>query len=208
MKKVDFKKEDKSLYNASAKKVSFVEVPKMQFLMIDGQGDPNNNPLFQEAIGAVYGIAYTLKFMLKFDEKQQPKEYFDFVVPPLESLWWMDGQKFDEKQKSKWKWTVMVRQAEYVNAKLLAKAIEELTKKGKDTPAMKKVRLEKFHEGKAAQVMHIGPYNEVGKSLKQIWAAFDEKGVAPARKHHEIYYNDPRKTAPEKLKTLVRHPYK
>ncbi len=103
MKKIDFKKEYRTLYSASQKKVSYLEVPDMKYISVDGKGDPNENPEFQEGIEALYGTAYTLKFMLKKNPELQLKNYFDFVIPPLEAIWWMDGQEFDVEKKDEWK---------------------------------------------------------------------------------------------------------
>ncbi len=207
MNKIDFKKEYKDLYRASAKKVSYIKVPEMKFLMVDGQGYPEKSPDFQPAIEALYSAAYTLKFMLK-DEKLQPKNYFDFVVPPLESLWWMEGSDcFDVEKHDDWRWTLMIMQADYITDDLIEKAKEEILKK-KEVSYFKKMRFEKGSSGKAAQLMHIGPYNDVNRSIDILIKEFEEKGLKMIGKHYEIYLSDPRRVPPERLKTIIRFFYK
>ena len=138
MEKIDFKKTMKHLYNASDKKVSMVEVPDMKYIMTEGKGSPGGTD-FQQAIEAIYSLAYTLKFMLK-DPELQPSGYYDFVVPPLETLWCTDSGEFDEKKPDDWKWTVMVMQPGFINAGLLEKAKEEVRKK-KNIPGLNKLQL-------------------------------------------------------------------
>ncbi|MFC2136985.1 GyrI-like domain-containing protein [Bacteroidota bacterium] len=207
MKKIDFKKEYKDLYKASAKKVSYINVPKLKFLKVDGNGYPEKSPDFQPAIEALYSTAYTLKYMLK-EEKLQPKNYFDFVVPPLESLWWMEGSEcFDPKKHDDWRWTLMIMQADYIDNKLIEKAKEEIKKK-KAVPYLKNMRYEYGPTGKAAQFMHIGPYNDVNRSIDILVKEFEEKELEMIGKHYEIYLSDPRRVPPERLKTIIRFYYK
>ena len=203
MEKIDFKKELKDLYRASTKKISYIDVPKLKYLMVDGKGYPEKSPDFQPAIEALYGTAYTIKFMLK-DKNLQPADYFDFVVPPLESLWWMDGTEcFDPKQSEKWRWTLMVMQADYITEDIINQAKEEQLKK-REVAYLDKLRFIEGPSGKAAQIMHIGPYNEVDRSTQVILDDFENKGYTMIRKHQELYLSDPRRVAPERLKTIVR----
>lgn len=204
MKKIDLKKELKHLYNPSTKEISIVDVPKMNFLMIDGKGDPNTSQEYKEAIEALYAVSYSLKFMIKKGETA-----IDYVVMPLEGLWWTDDMaQFSTENKGIWKWTAMIMQPEYVTKDLVTKAFEQVEKK-KNPPALSKMRFESFHEGLSAQIMHIGPYSAEGPTIKKLHSFIKEKGYefdGLVQKHHEIYLSDPRRTAPEKMKTIIRQP--
>lgn len=201
MTKTDLKKELKNLYSASAKEVVFVDVPKMNFLIVDGAGDPNTASEFQEAVEALYGVSYTLKFMIK-----RGKEAIDYSVMPLEGLWWADDiTVFSTGNKDMWKWTLMIMQPECVTMDLVAKALEELKKK-KNLPIIANIRFKSLHEGLSAQIMHIGPYSAEGPTIEKLHSFIKENGYILTGKHHEIYLGDPRRCAPEKLKTILRHP--
>ncbi|MBI5192420.1 MAG: GyrI-like domain-containing protein [Nitrospirae bacterium] len=200
MAKIDYKKDLKHLYNSSSKEVTIVDVPEMNFLMIDGEGDPNNSQAFHEAIEALFTASYTLKFMIKKD-----KEGIDYGVMPLEGLWWADDMLRFNENKDKWKWTIMIMQPEHVTAVLVDEAISQAVKK-KGLPALSKIRFETFSEGKSAQIMHIGPFSEEGPTIERIHAFIEEKGFRLSGKHHEIYLSDVRKAAPEKWKTIIRQP--
>ncbi len=203
MKKIDLKKDLKHLYNPSAKEVVVIDVPKMNFLMIDGMGDPNKVSEFQEAIEALYSVSYTVKFMIK-----KGKGAVDYTVMPLEGLWWADNlNDFKALNKDKWKWTLMIMQPDFVSKDIFNKAIEQVNEK-KKLAAVSKIRFESLHEGQSAQIMHIGPYSAEGPTIEKIHNFMRGKGYSFAGKHHEIYLSDPRKTAPEKLKTIIRQPVK
>jgi hypothetical protein len=203
MAKIDFKKELKHLYKPSAKKVEIVDVPQMNFLMIDGEGDPNTSQEFQDAVEVLYSLSYTLKFMIKKGDLK-----IDFGVMPLEGLWWTDDMsQFSTENKDNWKWTLMIMQPEYVTAELFNEAAEQVKKK-KNPPALSKVRFEVFSEGKSAQIMHIGPFSEEGPTIKKVHNFIQENGCKLSGKHHEIYLSDIRKAAPEKWKTIIRQPMK
>jgi hypothetical protein len=203
MTKIDFKKELKHLYKPSAKKVEIVDVPQMNFLMIDGEGDPNISQEFQDAVETLYSLSYTLKFMIKKGDLK-----VDFGVMPLEGLWWTDDMsQFSTENKDNWKWTLMMMQPEYVTAELFNEAAEQVKKK-KNPPALSKVRFGVFSEGKAAQIMHIGPFSEEGPTIKNVHSFIQENGCKLSGKHHEIYLSDIRKAAPEKWKTIIRQPMK
>ena len=200
MKKIDFKKELKHLYSPSAKEAVIVEVPKMNFLMVDGQGDPNTAQEYKDAIEALYAVSYALKFMMK-----KGKEV-DYVVMPLEGLWWTeDMTKFTMENKDAWKWTSMIMQPHYVIEELVQRALEQVRKK-KDLPALSVMRSESVHEGLSAQIMHIGPYSAEGPTIERLHNFIREKGYELRRKHHEIYLSDPRRSKPESLKTVIRQP--
>lgn len=201
MKKIDFKKEFKHLYNPPAKEAMIVDVPKMNFLMIDGKGDPNNSKEFQDTVQALYGLTFTVKFTLK-KAKLGP----EYTVPSLEGLWWMAGNKqFDMQNKKNWLWTLMIMQPDHVTKNHIAEAIKKLEEK-KPNKALSRIRLESFHEGLSAQVMHIGPYSAEGPIIKKLHDFIKNKGYNLKGKHHEIYLSDPRKSAPERMKTILRHP--
>jgi hypothetical protein len=200
--KVDMKKDLKQYYQPSAKTVSLVEVPELKFLMLDGSGYPSDESTqFQQAIETLYGMAYTLKFMLK-SEGQKP----DFTVMPLEGLWWMKGgKKFDQANKDEWLWTLMIAVPDFVEAADVKRAMKMLEQK-KNPPALSKVEFRSVAEGQAVQIMHIGPYSQEGPTIEKLHAFARENGLKLRGKHHEIYMGDPRRTAPEKLKTVVRQP--
>ena len=200
MEKIDYKKELKHLYRPTTKKVEVVEVPKMNFLMIDGDGGPNH-PTFQNAIEVLFPLSYTLKFMIKKSDIG-----IDYGVLPLEGLWWADDMSsFIKDKKDDWKWTLMIMQPELVKKGMVVKAIEEVRKK-KNPVALPLVRFESFAEGKAAQIMHIGPFSEEGPTVEKLHALIGDSGSQRIGKHHEIYLSDIRRAAPEKLKTIIRQP--
>jgi hypothetical protein len=213
MEKLDLRKTYAHLYKASAKKPSLVEVPAMNFLMVDGQGDPNTSPEFQSAIDSLYGLSYTLKFGFKM------RKGIDWTVMTLEGLWWTDESErlaamtaddeiaaFLAASKGAWKWTLAVMQPDVVTPAALGEAREELQRRHPEKAGLERVRLERFEEGPAAQVLHVGPYTDVGPTTQRLLAFVRENGCAPTGRHHEIYLSDPRRTAPEKLKTILRHP--
>jgi hypothetical protein len=203
MDKIDFKKKMKPLYSPNAKEVTSVIVPEMNFIIVDGMGDPNTAQEYTDALEALYGVSYTLKFMLK-----KGKKSVDYTVPPLEGLWWADDMtQFIKGNKDLWKWTAMIMQPEYVTAALFHEALEQVAKK-KQLPAIPKLRFEKFSEGTAAQILYIGPYSDEGPTIERIHQFIFAQGGKLSGKHHEIYLSDPRKTAPLKLKTIIRQPYK
>jgi hypothetical protein len=203
MPKIDLKKENKEFYYPSTREVSIVELPEMKFLMIDGQGDPSTSKEYQDAMETIFPVAYKTKFASKKEKSQ------DYVVMPLEGLWWVDNMEdFSLDHRESWKWTVMIRQPDLITADLIKKVIEEVQKK-KNPPSLSKIRFESFKEGSAAQIMHIGPYGEAETSNVQKLHEFIEKGGYVLQgKHHEIYISDMRRTKPEKLKTVIRQPFR
>ena len=201
MTKRDLKKELKDLYNPSAKAVSLVDAPPMNFLMIDGAGDPNAAQAYQDAIAALFSVSYALKFMIKKSDLA-----IDYGVMPLEGLWWAeDMAQFSMSDKSHWLWTAMIMQPECVTASLVAQAIADVTKT-KGIASAAQLRFETHHEGQSAQIMHIGPYAAEQPTIERLHQHIEERGFRRAGKHHEIYLSDVRKTAPEKLKTIIRQP--
>lgn len=201
MEKIDFKKQLKHLYSPSAKKVEIAEVPQMNFLMVDGKGNPNTSKSFSDAIEALYPISYTLKFMVKNGETG-----IDYGVLPLEALWWADDMSaFTTGDKDAWKWTLMIMQPEFITSKMVEKAKEEVERKKKPV-SLPLVRFETFKEGKAAQILHIGPFSEEGPTIEKVHLFIKDNGSHRVGKHHEIYLSDIRRAAPEKWKTIVRQP--
>ncbi len=201
---LDLKRERKDLYQPPTGSATVVETPDMRFLAIDGAGDPNTAPAYAQAVEALYAVAYTIKFLLKNEQG------INYTVLPLEGLWWTpDMREFSMEHKENWLWTMMIRQPEEVTTTLMERAREQVQRK-KPSPALEKLRLESFHEGRAAQIMHMGPYAAEGPAIAKLHAFIREHGYAfdgSQQKHHEIYLSDPRRTAPEKLKTIVRQPF-
>jgi hypothetical protein len=199
MKKIDLKKELKHLYQPSAKEAVLVEVPSMNFLMVDGQGDPNTSRSYQEAVEALFSVAYAIKFKVK------KTLAIDYGVLPLEGLWWADDMAaFSVGDKSKWKWTMMIMQPEFVSAALVRDTISEVKLK-KNLPGLAKLRFEPFAEGKCAQILHIGPFSTEGPAVTKVHAFIITIGKLSG-KHHEIYLSDIRKADPAKWKTIIRQP--
>ena len=202
MEKIDFKKSLKQLYVPPAKNFTVVEVPMMQFLMIDGAGNPNSSQSYARAIEWLYSVSYPAKFMSKKEFEK------DYVVPPLEGLWWADDMSaFTSGDKDNWLWTMMIMQPDWITKEIIAAAIEKAGKKLGAPPDS--LRLESFEEGLCVQIMHIGAYDAEGPAIAKLHDDFlPENGLVENGHHHEIYISDPRKAAPEKLKTVLRQPVK
>jgi len=205
MNKIDLKKKFKHLYAPSAKKVEIVDVPNFKFVMIDGRIEPGKTPEtsqeFQEAMEALYGASYTLKFMSKLRESDP----IDYTVMALEGLWWTDSGDLDFNKPDEWKWTLMMMQPDHITEEMFQEALQQLRKK-RDNPAISRLCFENFHEGLCMQIMHIGPYSEEPRTIDKMMAFARENGYALRGKHHEIYLGDPRRAKPERLKTILRHP--
>lgn len=203
MTKLDLKKEYKQLYQPSAKQAAVVEVPAFNYLMVDGRGDPNTAPAYVAAVEALYAVAYALKFKIK-----KGQAGLDYGVMPLEGLWWVDDMRqFSVKDKAAWQWTMMILQPQFVTAQLFAETVGEVGKK-KDLPALSRLRFELYREGQAAQIMHIGPYADEEPTVAKLHDFIHARGGERRGKHHEIYLKDPRKTAPGKLLTVIRQPFR
>jgi len=208
-KSFDFKKEYKDLYLPKAKP-SVIDVPEMVFIMVDGKGNPNTCAAYKDALGILYGFSYSIK-MSKMS-LNTPKGYYDYVVPPLEGLWWGEDGYFDGTNitdKNKLCWTSMIRQPEFVTREVFEETKQVLGKK-KPELDLSLARLVSFAEGLCAQIMHIGSYDDEPAAIGVLEQFITDSGyksdISAERKHHEIYLGDPRKTAPEKLKTVIRHP--
>ncbi|MDO8335771.1 MAG: GyrI-like domain-containing protein [Candidatus Saccharibacteria bacterium] len=204
MSKTDYKKELKEFYAAKVGKSVVVQVPKMNYIMIDGKGDPNTSQEYADAIEALYPVAYTIKFTSKNLHSK------DFGVMPLEGLWWTENMAdFSTDDKSNWLWTAMIMQPDVVTKELFDQAVEQVRQK-KSPKALDKLRFEAYEEGRAAQVMYVGPYSDEGPTIQSLHQFIHEQGgklQGTNKHHHEIYLGNPRRTAPEKLKTIIRQPF-
>ncbi len=202
MDKIDFKKELKSLYRASAKEVTEVMVPPLRYLLIDGQGDPNTSTEYAQAIEALFSVSYTAKFAVK-----KGPQAIDYAVMPLEGLWWADDLSvFAANDKANWKWTMMILQPTFISADIIEHAIAEVGRK-KKLPALARLRFEEFTEGRCAQILHVGPFSEEGPTIERLHAFIDTRS-GKAGRHHEIYLSDIRRADPSKWKTIIRQPMK
>ncbi len=198
MDKLDMKKSLKEFYSAK-REPSLITVPEMRFAAYEGQGDPNTSEEYQNAMQVLYGMAYTIKFMCKDKGK-------DFVVMPLEGLWWTDDMEdFTTDNKDIWKWNMMIALPDYVDTNLFEEARAKLASK-KDVPDLGKGFFYTYKEGLAAQILHIGPYADETPTVDKLHMFINDKGYKPHLKHREIYLSSPLRTAPEKLKTIIRQP--
>ncbi len=198
--KIDFRRTI-SAYQARSR-FELVEVPDLQYLMVDGHGDPNTSAEFTEAVESLYPVAYTLKFASKQDLGR------DYVVMPLEGLWWADDMESftAARDKTRWEWTLMIMVPEWIDHALFASAVEKVA--AKKAPArLGAVRLEMLGEGLCVQVLHVGSYDDEAEVLRRLHEEFvPEHGLVLTGQHHEIYLNDRRRVAPEKLRTILRQP--
>jgi len=197
--KIDFKKELLA-YKAKHNVFDTVDIGPMQYLMIDGHGRPDSED-YMDAVTTLYPVAYTLKFMSKLDLDK------DYVVPPLEGLWWAeDMTAYTQNRKDEWDWTMMIMVPDWITGDMLASAVDKVAAK-KNPPSLGKIRLESLDEGLCVQLLHIGSYSDEGPILKQLHDEYiPQNGLKMTGKHHEIYLSDPRKVAEEKLKTILRQP--
>lgn len=200
MKKIDLKKEFKAFYSAKKDPV-LVKVPELNYIMIDGKGDPNGSKDFQEAVSALFSTAYTLKFMVK-----KGKMAIDYGVMPLEGQWWADDYRdFENQNKAKWYWTAMIMQPDFVTKAMFEDAAANAAAKKPELP-IKKLRLEKCKDGLSAQLLHTGPFSEEGPNIQRMHEFIKAQGYKIKGKHREIYLNNFLKVKPEKLKTILRQP--
>ena len=203
----DFKKEYKEFYMPK-NKPGIVSVPGMNYIAVRGQGDPNvEDGEYKQAIELLYGIAYTIKMSKKSDH--QIEGYFDYVVPPLEGFWWQEGiDGVDYAHKENFHWILVIRLPDFVTRDDFGWAVKEAERKKKTD--FSKVEFLTYDEGLCVQCMHIGPYDDEPATVELMHAFMEEQGyvldITDQRLHHEIYLSDARKVAPEKLKTVIRHP--
>jgi hypothetical protein len=201
----DFKKAESELY--LPKRPIIIDIPLMRFLMVRGKGNPNTSPVYKNAVEVLYGLSYAIKM-----SKNRPQNFYEYVVPPLEGLWWLEGKPFDGEvigRKDDFGWIMMIRQPEFVTNEIFEIAKINLARK-KPGLDLSTVSLEDFKEGLCAQIMHIGSYDEEGATVAALEDFIKAQGyrteMSGLRQHHEIYLGDPRKVEPDKLKTVIRHP--
>lgn len=209
MKKLDYKKEYKDLYQPK-RAPSIIEVPEMIFIAVDGSGNPNTSPEYKAAMEMLYGLSFTIK-MSKMNNTQ-PEGYFEYTVPPLEGLWYGSEVDFDGlnvTDNDKFRWISMIRQPEFVTEEVFKWAMDTLSAK-KPELDLSKARYMRYTEGLCVQIMHIGSYDKEAESILKLKSFASEKGYkedfSQGRYHHEIYLSDPRRCAVERLKTVIRHP--
>lgn len=198
--KLDLKKELDS-YRARSGEFRVLDVPPLSYLMIDGQGDPNTSPEYADALATLYPVAYRLKFASK-------EAGSDYVVPPLEALWWADDMAAftTARDKDRWSWTAMILTPEWIGPDQVAAAIESARAKA-PAAALARLRYAVLHEGRCVQTLHVGPYDAEGPVLARMHEEFiPSNGLTMTGRHHEIYLGDPRRVAPEKLRTILRQP--
>lgn len=204
MSNLDLKKTLKHLYKPSAKAISVVDVPAYNYLMIDGKGNPSSET-FQEAVQTLYPLAYGIRALSK-------SAGITFTVMPLEGLWEFEGQEYNHNfvltnaDKDKFEWTLMIMQPEHITAEMVEQVKSNILKKD-ETSAVARVRFESYEEGQAVQILHIGSYDSEGDNVRKLHEYIHEQGYQLGKRHHEIYLNDSRKVAPEKLKTVIRQPF-
>jgi hypothetical protein len=203
MDKVNFKKEFPQLYNPKNTDWELVEVPAMNFLMIDGKGDPNTSTDYRDAVEALYSTAYAIKIMSRRTLGR------DYVVPPLEGLWSADDPAvFTNADKAKYQWTMMIMQPDWITQARFSRAIDSIPVR-KQLPGLSEARFEPYKEGLSLQALHVGPYDAEAPKLKYLHAEYmPAHNLTFNGRHHEIYLNDPRKTPAEKMKTILRQPIK
>lgn len=200
MDKYDLKKAHRELYTAPRKDFTLVDVPELRYVAIDGHGDPNTADAYREAVEALYSTAYALKFASKADGR-------DFTVGPLEGLWRADDPAvFLTREKSSWDWTMLIAQPDWITDEMVSAAVAAAGAK-RANPALDRLRPLVFTEGPSAQILHIGPYDDETPVLKRLHEEYmPAQGYVFNGDHHEIYLSDPRRAAPEKLRTILRQP--
>ena len=199
--KLDLRREFKALYGSPAGRPVLVDVPELSFLLVDGEGDPNVSQDYRDAVQALFAVSYAVKFAVK-----QAPGGVDYRVMPLEGLWWVDDMStFTVDDKAGWKWTALIAQPDLVTGELVRQAVATAATR-RPLPAAGRIRLERFCEGRAAQVLHLGPFSAEGPTIARLHGFIAEQGFGRRGKHHEIYLTDPSRTAPERLKTVIRQP--
>lgn len=201
MEKIDLKKKYSDCYSIKKNKIEIVEVPSFNYLMINGSGNPNTAIEYKNAIEALFSLAYSIKFKIKKGDMQ-----IDYGVMPLEGLWWTDNMdQFSIDNKDIWKWTACIMQPDFVNLEIFEECKKDVQKK-KDLPALSKISFGKMEDGLSVQILHIGPYADETSTIEKLHGFIEKNGYTFNGKHREIYLNDSRRTAPEKLKTIIRQP--
>lgn len=201
MNKLDLKRDLAHLYRPSAREVVAVQVPSMNFLMVDGLGDPNTTPAYAEAVEALFSLSYALKFAVK-----KGPLAIDYSVMPLEGLWWADDMSsFTTGDRSAWHWTMMIMQPDFITLEMVEETAAVVQDK-KASVALSRLRFAAFEEGAAAQILHLGPFSDEGPTIQRVHDFVEASGRRLTGKHHEIYLSDIRKAHPSKWKTIIRQP--
>lgn len=200
--KLDLKKLHRELFKPPSERFVEVFVPGFRFVKVDGKGDPNTTSAYRTAVEWLYGVSYAMKFAAKRTLDR------DYVVPPLEGLWWSDNpETFARREKDRWSWTMMIMVPDFVTTSLFEDSVAKTSVTRDDRPDS--LRFEDYDEGHCLQTLHIGSYDDEGPTLKRLHEVLmPSMGVTFNGAHHEVYLSDPRKTAPEKLKTILRQPIK
>jgi hypothetical protein len=200
--KLDLKRSMRRLYFPPSAQPVLVDVPELAFLMIDGRGDPKDGEPYSQAAEALFAVSYTIKFAVKRLDAED-----DYTVMPLESIWWSAGSgcHFTFEDRASWRWTAMIAQPASISDELFHRSIADAGER-RPLPALKKIRLERFREGLSAQIMHVGPYADEVATIEKLHAFIAEHDYPMRGKHHEIYLSDPKRCAPERLKTVIRQP--
>lgn len=202
LEKIDFKKKLDG-YQAKKSQFRIVDIPETQYLMVDGHGDPNIAPAYQDALAALYPVAYKLKFISKRELGR------DYVIPPLEGLWWADDMDTFTvaRDKSQWDWTMMIMVPGWVDSTSFTQAVQQAGAAKNRPVSLDTVRLESLAEGRCVQTLHVGSFDDEGAVLEQMHSEFiPENGMCVDGKHHEIYFSDFRRVSPSKLRTILRQP--
>jgi hypothetical protein len=196
--KLDLYKQHAEEYRSPRQPI-LLDIAPAQYLAIDGRGAPGGEE-FTERLSALYAAAFTIKMASKFGGQ-------DYAVSKLEGLWWGPDAKVHllDTPRHEWRWTLMIRTPDFIGAKELANAVEALLRKAKTAP-LKEVKIEKLEEGRCVQMLHVGPYDAERQTIDQMLRHAAVHGLAPRGKHHEIYLSDPRRVAPERLRTILRQP--
>lgn len=198
--KIDLRKKYHDLYSPSKKDFSIIEIPPLQYLMIDGSGDPALSQRYMDSIQTLFSLSYTLKFNLK------KSQGIDYTVMGLEGLWWMpDMKEFSLANRSRWLWTSMMLQPDFITPDLFEEARKQVTARGK-APLAAETRLETYIEGPSCQILYLGAYPDEAPTIAAMHKFIAENGYQPTLKHHEIYLSDMRRVAPEKNRTILRQP--
>lgn len=200
MEKLDLRKQHRALFSARSEPEAIV-VPDLNYIMIDGMGDPNTSPEFMSAIEALYGASFSLKFISKKERA------LDWTVMALEGLWWADDMEdFMRLHKAKWKWTLMIMQPDHITPDDLG-SVKGLLREKKDNPSVDRLRIERYDEGSSVQVLHIGPFSNEGPAIARVHEHINKLKGIPSGKHHEIYLSDTRRVPEERWKTIIRQPF-
>ena len=209
MTKIDMKKEDRCFYSGRKGRFDIVTVPEMNFLQLDGKGDPNTSKAFSSAVAALFALSYNIKFHSKLELVR------DYAVMPLEALWWAEDEAvFQRREKDEWLWTAMIRQPDWIDQTLMDNVLEATVDKinrkreaATDEATLRRVRLARWSEGKCVQTLHLGSFDSEGPVLEEMHGNFIPKtGCSMRGKHHEIYLSDLRRTPSDRLRTILRQP--